>query len=134
MGGVLRYRGDASVLCDADYVRSRYGVPPSLYAPHKALVGDTADNVPGIAGIGPKTAARLLLKFGDLHALLAHKNEVTPARICDAITRQEEELLRNLRLIELGGNAPLPFSPDELRYASFPFATTQLLREVGTLP
>ena len=131
---VLRYRGDLSVLCDEEYVRCRYGIPPSLYAHHKALVGDTADNIPGIAGIGTKTAARLLLKFGSLDALLARKDEVTPPRLCDALTNQQDELLRNLRLIELGDRAPLPFSLDELRYTVLPFATTELLREVGTLP
>lgn len=131
---VLRYRGDLSVLCDEEYVRTRYGIAPVLYAHHKALVGDTADNIPGIAGIGPKTAARLLLKFGDLGGLLLHKNEVTPPRICDALIKQEDELLRNLRLIALDGHAPLPFPLDTLSYTKFPFSTTELLRTTGTLP
>ena len=131
---VLRYRGDASVLCDADYVHSRCGVPPSLYAHHKALVGDTADNVPGIPGFGPKTAARLLLQFGSLHSLIEHADAITPVRLCDALVSHQDELLRNLRLIELGGSARMPFSADELSYTTVPFSTTQLLRELGTLP
>lgn len=131
---VLRYRGDCSVLCDEEYVRCRYGIPPSLYAHHKALVGDTADNIPGIQGIGPKTAARLLLEFGSLDALLTHKNEASPSRIRDALTNQQDELLRNLRLIALDGHAPLSFPLDTLSYTKFPFSTTELLRTTGTLP
>ena len=73
---VLRYRGDRTVLCGPDYVREKFGVGPEKYADFKALVGDSADNLRGAAGVGPKTAAALIGQFGSLGELLGRKAEI----------------------------------------------------------
>ncbi|RME57756.1 hypothetical protein D6779_07955 [Candidatus Parcubacteria bacterium] len=57
---------------DAQAVEDRYGIPPSLIPDFKALVGDASDNIKGVPGVGPKTAAALLRKYGSLHQLLSH--------------------------------------------------------------
>jgi len=59
-----------TVLYDEKGVKDRYGVPPKLLTDYKGLVGDTSDNIPGVRGIGPKTAERLLNKYGSLENVL----------------------------------------------------------------
>jgi len=59
---------------------ARYGINPAQIPDFIGLKGDTADNIPGIPGIGEKTAAELLAKYGSLEGVLAHTSELTPAR------------------------------------------------------
>src|SRR5206468_7004561 len=69
-----------TVVYDEAAVRERFGLEPSQLPDYKALRGDASDNIPGVAGIGDKTAARLLQRFGSLEALLARLPEVSEAR------------------------------------------------------
>lgn len=71
--GLVEY-GPAEVL-------DRYGVTPEQFIDYKALIGDTSDNIPGVPGIGPKTAVKLLQEFGTLDAILANTAAIKPARI-----------------------------------------------------
>src|SRR5579859_5375528 len=66
-------------------VKERYGLPPEKLPDYKGLVGDTSDNIPGVAGIGQKTATKLLVQYGDLEGVLAHMDELSP---------KEQRLLR----------------------------------------
>jgi DNA polymerase I len=70
---------------DEAAVTQRYGIPPDKLPDFKGLVGDTSDNIPGVPGIGEKTATKLLVDYGDLDGILAHLNELTP---------KEQRLLR----------------------------------------
>ena len=63
---------------DAKAVEARYGVPPSKYVDLKALEGDTSDNLPGVPGVGTKTAAKLIQKYGSAEAVVEHAAEQTP--------------------------------------------------------
>ena len=65
---------------DSEAVRERYGVPPELVTDLMGLRGDTSDNIPGVPGIGEKTAAQLLQKFGTLEDVLANVEEVSGAK------------------------------------------------------
>jgi len=60
-------------------VEKKYGVPPSAWVDYRALVGDPSDNIPGVKGIGPKTAAKLIQEWGSVENLIAHKDELPPA-------------------------------------------------------
>ena len=57
-------------------VEEKYGVPPERYSDLAALVGETADNLPGVPGVGPKTAAKWILQYGDLPGVIAHAGEI----------------------------------------------------------
>ena len=59
------------MLCTEEYVRARFGVRAAQYADFKCLVGDPSDNIPGVRGVGPKIAARLLARFETLEGVLA---------------------------------------------------------------
>ena len=65
---------------DRDGVVERYGFAPELIPDYKALVGDTSDNIPGVPGIGEKTAKALIKTWGDSKRIIAHIEEITPLR------------------------------------------------------
>src|SRR6266571_3543114 len=70
---------------DDEAVKARYGLPPQKLPDFKGLVGDKSDNIPGVAGIGEKTASKLIADYGDLEGVLAHIDELKP---------KEQKLLR----------------------------------------
>ncbi len=76
---------------DAEAVREKYGVDPVQLPDLKGLVGDPSDNLPGVPGVGPKTATALLAKFGSLDSLLERVEEVTPDRVRDALKTFAED-------------------------------------------
>lgn len=128
---VLRYRGEKSVLCTPDYIREKLGISPAQYAAYKALTGDSSDNIPGVRGIGPKTAASLMNQFGSLDALLAHIPSIAKPSIRRAVEEQQDRLRKNLALIRLGSRDTLPFSPDQLAFTDSGLTTTQVLQVIG---
>lgn len=67
-------------LYDVDLFRLEYGFEPSLMADYLALVGDSADNIPGVAGIGDKSARQLLTRYGGVEEILAHLDELPPGQ------------------------------------------------------
>jgi DNA polymerase-1 len=128
---VLRYRGDRSVTCDEDYIKAKLGIHPGIYADYKCLIGDGSDNVKGIPGIGPKTAAALMGQFGSLEALLSHPEQIARTKLRDTIEQNADRLRLNQRLIVLDGNAPLPFTLDQLSYTDCELTTSDILIELG---
>ena len=138
---VLRYRGKNSILCDVGYVSGRFGVPPELYCDYKSLVGDPSDNIKGVPGIGPKTACRLLVKYGSLDGVVSRCNEIEPERIGRAVRGNLERLGTNRRLILLDGSQPLPIGFARLRVgeglssglSNGGFSTRNVLKCVGLL-
>jgi len=131
MVGVLRYRGEQTTVCDPAYVRSKYGVEPWQYADYKCLVGDTADNVSGVKGVGPKTAAKLLQEYGTLAHMFERLDGVQPPKLQAALRESAERLEKNRRLIVLTGEAALPFEKESLVYHQGNKTTRQVLTEIG---
>ncbi len=128
---ILRYRGKGSILCDETYIRERFGVEPGQYADFKSLTGDSADNIPGVPGVGVKTAAKLLREFGSLENLLSHRDEITKPSVRTAIAENTQRLRRSRQLIDLKGTQELPFSPQEMKWEHTGATTIQILREIG---
>ena len=91
---------------DAAGVKEKFGVPPAQIPDYLALVGDTSDNICGLEGVGPKTAAKWLQEFGGLEDLLAHTDELKPERFREPARAAAETLRRNLKLVTL--NLALP--------------------------
>jgi len=67
---------DKTYITDEDVAKSKFGVPPQQVVDYKAIVGDKSDNIPGIPGVGEKTALRLLEQYGTLNEIYAHLDEV----------------------------------------------------------
>lgn len=93
-------------LLDAAGVGEKFGVPPAQIADYLALVGDTSDNIPGIAGVGPKTASKWLAEFGSLEGVIAHAAELKPDRFREPVAAEAEKLRLNLKLTTLNLGLP----------------------------
>ena len=128
---VIRYRGKSTQICDTEYIRAKYGVEPSSYLDFKCLVGDTSDNIPGIRGIGPKTAAKLVNRFGNLCEICARAAEIESEKIRLAIESGGEIIERNLALIKLMDGATLPFTLDEAAFTNPRIRTMDVIRGIG---
>lgn len=128
---VLRYRGKKSVVCDMAYLQEKLGIRPEQYAAFKSLTGDTADNIWGVAKVGPKTAAALMGQFGDLETLLDRAEEIRKPSVRASVLGSLERIRKNHALIRLDGAAELPFSLEELAYTYTGATTSEVLREIG---
>ena len=128
---VLRYRGESSLLCDAQYIQEKLGIDPGQCADFKSLTGDTADNIKGADKVGPKTAAWLLQEFGCLETILARAGEISKPSIRASITQNAERLRTNYKLIRLTGDVKIPFGAEELGYQYDGVTTTQVLTAIG---
>lgn len=101
-------------LLDEKGVENRMGVGPALYPELAALRGDPSDNIPGVPGVGQKTAAKLLNQYGSLENIFNHLDELSP-KLRSALQEHRSQLELNQRLIPLVRNVPLPFSPMDLK-------------------
>ncbi|MGC2241876.1 MAG: DNA polymerase I [Acidimicrobiia bacterium] len=89
-----------TVVADAAYVEDRYGIRPDQYVDYAALRGDTSDNLPGVPGVGEKTAARLIAEYGDLDNLYLAIADQTPKLMENLATHREQAFL-NRELMKL---------------------------------
>ena len=91
-------------------VREKTGVEPEQVVDWLSLMGDAVDNIPGVPGVGSKTAAALLTRFGTVAELLARLPEVQPERLRRALAGAEELLRRNGQMVRLRDDLPCEFS------------------------
>jgi DNA polymerase-1 len=106
----LGRRGQEPELYDEAKVEARFGVPPAKLPSYAALVGDNSDNLEGVAGIGPRTAAELVREFGDMPALVGNLERVSP-KLRETLRPHTERLLLNEELARLRTDVPLAESP-----------------------
>lgn len=95
-------------------IKEKFGVTSEQVLDVMSLVGDVSDNVPGVTGIGPKTASELILEYGTLENLLLHKDSIKQKKRKEAIVAEEEKAILSKRLIMLAEDAPLPLSLEAL--------------------
>jgi DNA polymerase-1 len=115
-------------------VREKFGVGPDKVIDVQALCGDSTDNVPGVPGIGVKTAAELINAYGDLETLLAHAGEIKQPKRREALIENEAKARLSKELVKLDNKVPLPcplatlrvkpYDPEKL----FPFLDEMELR------
>ena len=98
---------------DPRTVEEKYLVAPARYSDLAALVGETSDNLPGVPGVGPKTAAKWLGLYGDLQGVVAHADEIK-GKAGESLREHLNGVLRNRRLNHLLTDLELPVTIDEL--------------------
>jgi DNA polymerase-1 len=107
--------GDKSEAVWADkQVRAKAGVEPSQIVDWLALMGDSVDNIPGVPGVGPKTAADLLKQFGSVEKLFARLDEVKSEKLRASLRASENAVRRNREMVRLRDDLPCEFSPENL--------------------
>ena len=111
--GLWNPNDKSGIIWCRDQVVARAGVEPEQIADWLALMGDAVDNIPGVPGVGPKTAADLLKQFGSVAALFARLAEVKSEKLRAALEKSAETVRRNLRLVQLHEVA-CEFAPDRL--------------------
>ncbi|MSP03855.1 MAG: DNA polymerase I [Acetobacteraceae bacterium] len=95
-------------------VMEKFGVGPEKLVEAQALIGDSVDNIPGVPGIGPKTAALLIAEFGTVEAVLAAAPAMKPSKRRDALMENADKARMSRQLVELRADAPLPLPLDDL--------------------
>ena len=99
---------------DPAAVKEKYGVEPVLLGDLLALAGDTSDNIPGVPGVGLKTAARLLGDYGNLDGVFSHLDEIKGSRVRENLRANVEQARLSRELVALNDVVPLEMSPDDL--------------------
>jgi len=94
-------------------VEAKYGLPPRLYSDLAALVGESSDNLPGVPGVGPKTAAKWIRQYGDLTGLVAHVTEIK-GKAGESLRENLDAVLRNRRLNQLVDDVAMDVTVDDL--------------------
>src|SRR5437867_2699114 len=103
---------------DLTNASERLGVPPERVVDYLALVGDSSDNVPGVKGVGEKTALELLKTFGDLDAILANADRIPGKRAREAVLQYADLARLSRELVTIRLDVPLPLDLDRLRVRS----------------
>ena len=119
-------------LYDAEAVRDRYELEPEQLIDYKALVGDSSDNIPGVRGVGDKTATRLLQTYGSLDAIYEHLDEISQTRFRNALAEGQDEALLSKHLVTIVRDVDVDLDLRTSRWGDFDRETVMdLLRELG---
>jgi DNA polymerase-1 len=106
--GIIMYDTMKNKAIGEAEVMERFGVPPSKVVEVQALIGDSSDNVPGVPGIGVKTAALLINEFGDLETLLARASEIKQDKRRESLINFADQARLSKTLVILDTHVPLP--------------------------
>lgn len=131
---VMRYRGEKTVVCDEAWLKEKYGIEGRNYVDFKSLTGDTADNIRGIDGVGPKTAAALVNRFGTIENLIKEYTSIENPRLRGLIGNGLDRLPVNKLLIIMNECVEMPFKAEELEFSGKTASTREILTATGFLP
>jgi DNA polymerase-1 len=105
---------------DREYVVEKFGVPPEQLGDVLALMGDSVDNVPGVPGIGPKTASQLIQQFGTLERVLASTDQIAKPKLKQSLIDHADAARMSRELVRLVCDAPLAEPLDDLALKGIP--------------
>jgi len=108
-----------TVIYDEEAVKQRYGLSPRQLVDLKGLKGDPSDNVPGVPGIGEKTASKLVQQFGSIEGVYDHIDEVEPERVRKLLKDAEDKARQGKKLVTIVTDVPVEFDPDRCRVSGF---------------
>jgi len=113
--GVAMWDPMKDVRYDAAVIEEKYGVPPTELVDVKALAGDASDNIPGVPGIGEKTALKLIAQYHTLDNLLDHINDIKEKGVRARLAEHVDQARLSRRLVLLEDQVPLQVAPGDLR-------------------
>ncbi|MFI6781694.1 DNA polymerase I [Micromonospora sp. NPDC050276] len=103
---------------DPAAIEAKYGVPPQQYRDLAALVGESSDNLPGIPGVGPKTAAKWITTYGGVEGVIARADEIK-GKAGDSLRERLADVIRNYEINCLVSDLELPLRPEDARWAGW---------------
>jgi DNA polymerase-1 len=120
------------VLYDEAAVKEKMGVPPSQIVDFLSIVGDSSDNIPGLPGIGPKGAQKLLEDWGTLENCIAHKSELTGKKVIEAFEHHLDKAILSKKLVTIETGIDLETTADQIAYELRPSEELiHFLRDLG---
>lgn len=120
---------DGFALLGPGEVEAKWGVPPERIPDVLALTGDSVDNIPGVEGVGPKTAAKLVREHGPTAQLADDPSVIKNEKLRDKVAAAASRVRDNLELVRLDDDLPLPVAPPDLRLRPDPAAVVALARK-----
>src|SRR5436309_12645755 len=119
-----------TVIYDEELIRQRYGLRPDQMVDFKALKGDATDNIPGVPGVGDKTAAKLIAERGNLEGVYADLGTYTP-RLREALAVNKDQLFRSRELATIVTDLPVTLELDRTRRSTYDRAAVlELFRDL----
>jgi len=120
-----------TMLYNEEAVSQKYGVKPEQIADLKGLVGDPSDNIPGVSGIGAKTAVKLIQQFGSIEEIYEHIDQVTPPKL-QALLKENEAVARQSKeLATIVTQTSVSLNPDDCQISQYDRnKVTELFREL----
>ncbi|HJO58341.1 MAG TPA: 5'-3' exonuclease H3TH domain-containing protein, partial [Nitrospinaceae bacterium] len=103
---------------DADVIE-KFGVGPGQVIEVMGLMGDSSDHIPGVAGVGPKTAAELIQKFGSIKSLYERIDEVEKKKVKEKLERHKDNALMSRKLVTININMDIEFKLDDMKLRKF---------------
>ncbi|MCJ7791684.1 MAG: DNA polymerase I, partial [Dehalococcoidia bacterium] len=96
-----------TILYDEEAVKQKYGIKPEQLPDLKALAGDVSDNIPGVPGVGEKTATKLLQQYGSLQGIYDHIEDITPSKLQNTLREYRTQAFRNKELSTIVKDVPI---------------------------
>ena len=119
-----------TIIYDVDRIDERFGLRPDQMIDYKALKGDPTDNIPGVPGVGEKTAAKVIREFGDLDTLFARIDEVTPEKLREKLREHRAQIYQGRDLSTIVRDLPIDFDLEAARLDDYDRDTVvRLFRE-----
>lgn len=121
-----------TILYDEEAVHQKYGVKPGQITDFKALSGDASDNIPGVPGIGEKTATKLIQQFGSIEGIYEHIEDVTPSKLQAMLRQYQSQAFRNKELVTIVKDVPINLNLETCQVSTYDRdEVVRLFRELG---
>ncbi|WP_243386083.1 DNA polymerase I [Bacillus kexueae] len=115
-----------------EMIREKYGLSPNQIIDMKGLMGDSSDNIPGVPGVGEKTAIKLLKQFGTVEKLLESIDEVSGKKLKEKLEQYQEQAVMSKELATINCDAPITVELDKIEYNGFDTQAVQAIyKELG---
>jgi DNA polymerase-1 len=121
-----------NILYDEETVKQKYGISPGQIADFKALVGDVSDNIPGVPGIGEKTATKLIQQFGSLEGIYSHIEDITPSKLQITLHEHRAQAFQSKELVTIVRDVPVNLNLEVCQVSAYGRSeVVELFRELG---
>ncbi|AYC29825.1 DNA polymerase I [Paenisporosarcina cavernae] len=100
-----------------EHVKEKYGLTPQQIIDMKGLMGDSSDNIPGVPGVGEKTAIKLLVEYQSVENVLENIDSISGAKLKERLTENKEQAIMSKQLATIETNAPIEINMEDLQYS-----------------